>query len=65
MARAHRYAAARGKEERRKESWRGVEVEPVDPGIGRSRDGSTTTPRRATEQGREPLSLVVTARLAA
>jgi len=39
----------------------GVDLEPDDHGIGRSRGGLTTKLRLATEQGQKPLSLVVTA----
>lgn len=43
-----------------RESPGGVDIEPADHGIGRSRGGWTTKLHLATEQGQKPLSLVVT-----
>jgi hypothetical protein len=43
------------------ESPGGVDVEPADHGLGRSRGGFSTKTHLATEQGQKPLSLVVTA----
>ena len=40
---------------------RGVDVEPDDHGLGRSRGGLTTKLHLAVEQGQKPLSLLVTA----
>lgn len=51
--------AEKGAEQR--ESPGGVEVEPDDHGIGRSRGGLTTKVHLASEQAQKPLSLVITA----
>jgi transposase len=58
-ASARRWCAKKGADQR--ESPGGVDVEPDDHGIGRSRGGLTTKLHLATEQGQKPLSLVVTA----
>ena len=39
----------------------GVDIEPVDHGLGRSRGGFTSKLHLACEQGRKPLSLLITA----
>ncbi|WP_443033385.1 IS5 family transposase [Streptomyces sp. ACA25] len=39
----------------------GIETEPGDHGLGRSRGGLTTKIHLATEQGQKPLSLLITA----
>ncbi|WP_443050897.1 IS5 family transposase [Streptomyces sp. NBC_00208] len=39
----------------------GVDTEPADHGLGRSRGGLTTKLHLAVEQGQKPLSLVITA----
>jgi transposase len=44
-----------------KESPGGVEVEPDDHGLGRSRGGLTTKVQLAVEQGQKPMSIVITA----
>ncbi|MFC4943787.1 IS5 family transposase [Pseudonocardia sp. GCM10023141] len=63
IVRAHQHAAgARRHPERQVEppsADPGV-VEPVDHGLGRSRGGWTTKLHLAAEQGRKPLSLVIT-----
>jgi hypothetical protein len=43
----------------------GIEDEPADQGLGRSRGGLTTKLHLAVEQGQKPLSLIVTAGSAA
>jgi transposase len=59
IARAHQHAAgARRRPEVQKES---PGDEPADHGLGRSRGGLTTKVHLACDQGRRPLSLVVTA----
>lgn len=47
--------------ELQKEPPGGVDVEPDDHGLGRSRGGLTTKMHLAAEQGQKPLSLLVTA----
>ncbi|WP_371273119.1 IS5 family transposase [Streptomyces sp. MUSC 14] len=44
-----------------KEPPSGVEVEPGDHGLGRSRGGLTTKAHLAVEQGQKPLPIVITA----
>lgn len=63
IVRAHQHAAgARRHPERQVEppSADPAVVEPVDHGLGRSRGGWTTKLHLAAEQGRKPLSLVIT-----
>jgi len=62
ISRAHQHAAgARTKPELQVQSPGGVDVEPADHALGRSRGGFTTKTHLACEQGQKPLSLVVTA----
>ncbi|WP_190816212.1 IS5 family transposase [Saccharopolyspora pogona] len=61
VARAHQHAAGARKGADQRESPGGVDVEPDDHGIGRSRGGLTTKLHLSTEQGQKPLSVVVTA----
>ncbi|MFB9307487.1 IS5 family transposase, partial [Kibdelosporangium philippinense] len=62
VARVHQHAAgARNQGDLQRESPGGVDIEPADHGIGRSRGGRTTKLHLATEQGQKPLSVVVTA----
>ncbi|WP_425461120.1 IS5 family transposase [Kitasatospora atroaurantiaca] len=62
VARAHQHAAgARKKGPLQREPPGGVDTEPADHGLGRSRGGLTTKLHLAVEQGQKPLSLVITA----
>ncbi|WP_433678776.1 IS5 family transposase [Nocardia sp. CA-119907] len=62
IARAHRHAAgARHDGHAQAEPPGGVETEPADHALGRSRGGWTTKTHLACEQGRKLLSLVITA----
>ncbi|MFI5651253.1 IS5 family transposase [Streptomyces anulatus] len=62
MCRAHQHAAgARRQGELQKESPGGMFTEPGDHGLGRSRGGFTTKLHLAVEQGRRPMSIVITA----
>jgi transposase len=62
IARAHRHAAgARHGGHSQVEPPGGVDIEPADHGLGRSRGGWTTKTHLATEQGRRVLSIVITA----
>jgi transposase len=62
IARAHQHAAgARTRSELQKEPPGGVEDEPADHALGRSRGGLTTKLHLACEQGRKPLSMLLTA----
>ncbi|MEU5941151.1 transposase [Micromonospora sp. NPDC047548] len=62
MSRAHQHAAgARTQPELQKESSGGVEDEPADHALGRSRGGWTTKLHLACEQGRKPLAMLLTA----
>ncbi|PPJ36424.1 IS5/IS1182 family transposase [Nocardia nova] len=62
VARAHRHAAgARCDGDGQAEPAGGVEVEPADHALGRSRGGWTTKTHLACEQGRKVLSLLITA----
>ncbi|WP_167738963.1 IS5 family transposase [Streptomyces griseoruber] len=61
IARAHQHAAGARKRDLQKEPPGGVDVEPDDHGLGRSRGGLTTKLHMAVEQGQKPLSLLVTA----
>jgi transposase len=61
IARAHQHAAgARREGAGQVEAPGGVEVEPTDHALGRSRGGLTTKVHLACEQGQKPLSLVLT-----
>jgi transposase len=61
IARAHQHAAgARTDAAEQKEPPGGVDCEPADHGLGRSRGGWTTKVHLACEQGRKALSLLVT-----
>ncbi|WP_174550531.1 IS5 family transposase [Nocardia shimofusensis] len=60
--RAHRHAAgARRDGDGQAEPPGGVDTEPADHALGRSRGGWTTKTHLATEQGRKVLSIVITA----
>jgi transposase len=62
VSRAHQHAAgARRDAHLQKEPPGGVDTEPADHGLGRSRGGFTTKTHLACEQGRKPLSMVITA----
>lgn len=62
IARAHQHAAGARKDgDAQKQPPGGVEVEPADHGLGRSRGGLTTKVHLGCEQGQKPLSIVVTA----
>lgn len=62
IARAHQHAAgARKKGDLQKEPSGGVDVEPADHALGRSRGGWTTKLQLGCEQGRKPLAVLVTA----
>lgn len=62
IARAHQHAAgARRDGARQVEPPGGVEEEPADHALGRSRGGLTTKIHLGCEQGQKPLSLVLTA----
>jgi transposase len=51
----------RAKGDRQREEPGGVDIEPPDHALGRSRGGLTTKLHLAVEQGQRPLSLVLTA----
>jgi transposase len=60
--RAHQHAAgARTRPEAQKQSPGGVDVEPADHALGRSRGGLTTKLHLGCEQGQKPMSIVLTA----
>jgi transposase len=62
VSRAHQHAAgARRDGQAQKEPPGGVQTEPGDHGLGRSRGGWTTKTHLACEQGRKLLAAVVTA----
>ena len=62
VARAHQHAAgARRRGDLQAEPPGGVQAEPDDHGLGRSRGGLTTKVHLACEQGQKPLSIVITA----
>src|SRR5436305_4280613 len=62
VARAHQHAAgARRRGDLQAEPPGGVQDEPADHGLGRSRGGLTTKVHLACEQGQKPLSIVITA----
>ncbi|MFD7795618.1 transposase [Streptomyces sp. NPDC059759] len=63
MCRAHQHAAgARTQDDLQKEPPGGVNTEPGDHGLERSRGGFITKLHLAVEQGQKPMSFVVTAR---
>ena len=62
VSRAHQHAAgARRDGHLQKEPPGGVQTEPADHALGRSRGGLTTKTHLACEQGRKPLTTVITA----
>ncbi|MBB5825789.1 transposase [Micromonospora carbonacea] len=62
ISRAHHHAAgARRDGQAQKEPPGGVQTEPADHGLGRSRGGWTTKTHLACEQGRKLMAVVVTA----
>jgi len=62
VARAHQHAAgARKRGDLQAEPPGGVQDEPADHGLGRSRGGLTTKVHLACEQRQKPLSVVITA----
>jgi transposase len=61
IARAHQHAAgARTRPDQQKEPPGGVHDEPTDHALGRSRGGWTTKLHLGCEQGRKPLSMLLT-----
>ena len=62
VARAHQHAAgARKRGDLQPEPPGGVQAEPADHGLGRSRGGLSTKIHLACEQSQKPLSVVITA----
>ncbi|GGX52873.1 IS5 family transposase [Streptomyces noursei] len=62
VCRAHQHAAGAVKAgDLQKEPPGGIETEPDDHGLGRSRGGLTTKLHLAVEQGQKPMSIVITA----
>jgi ABC-type branched-subunit amino acid transport system ATPase component/transposase len=62
VARAHQHAAgARRRGDLQAEPPGGVQAEPADHGLGRSRGGLTTKIHLACEQRQKPLSVIITA----
>jgi transposase len=62
VARAHQHAAGACKKgDLQAEPPGGIDAEPADHGLGRSRGGLTTKVHLACEQGQKPLSVVITA----
>jgi transposase len=62
VARAHQHAAGACKRgDLQAEPPGGIDAEPADHGLGRSRGGLTTKVHLACEQGQKPLSVVITA----
>ncbi|WP_455678615.1 IS5 family transposase [Streptomyces althioticus] len=61
VCRAHQHAAGARKKDLQREPPGGIDTEPDDHGLGRSRGGLTTKIHLATEQGQKPLSLLITA----
>ncbi|MFD1079558.1 IS5 family transposase [Longispora fulva] len=61
VVRAHQHAAGASKKGPQVDSPGGVDIEPNDHGLGRSRGGWTTKIHLAIEQGQRPLSIVITA----
>jgi transposase len=61
VSRAHQHAAgARRAGHLQKEPPGGLQTEPADHGLGRSRGGLTSKTHLACEQGRKPLAVVIT-----
>jgi transposase len=61
VSRAHQHAAgARRDGHLQKEPPGGLQTEPADHGLGRSRGGLTSKTHLACEQGRKPLAVVIT-----
>jgi transposase len=61
VSRAHQHAAgARRDGHLQKQPPGGLQTEPADHGLGRSRGGLTTKTHLACEQGRKPLAMVIT-----
>nr|WP_235032289.1 IS5 family transposase [Actinacidiphila yanglinensis] len=58
---AHQHAAGARKKDLQREPPGGIDTEPDDHGLGRSRGGLTTKIHLATEQGQKPLSKLITA----
>ncbi|MDT0441365.1 IS5 family transposase [Streptomyces johnsoniae] len=61
VCRAHQHAAGARKRGSQREPPGGVDTEPDDHGLGRSRGGLTTKIHLVTEQEQKPLSLLITA----
>ncbi|MEU4493822.1 IS5 family transposase [Streptomyces sp. NPDC023998] len=61
VCRAHQHAAGAVKRDLQREPPGGIETEPDDRGLGRSRGGLTTKVHLAVEQGQKPMSIVITA----
>nr|WP_185087714.1 IS5 family transposase [Nonomuraea muscovyensis] len=61
VTRAHQHAAGARKRDLQVEPPGGVDVEPADHGLGRSRGGLTTKLHLTVEQGQKLLSLIITA----
>jgi transposase len=62
VCRAHQHAAgATRKGDLQKEPPGGIDTEPADHGLGRSRGGLTTKLHLAVEQGQKPMAIVITA----
>ena len=62
ISRAHQHAAgARRDGDTQKEPPGGIEQEPADHALGRSRGGLTTKTHLACEQGQKPMSMLLTA----
>ncbi|WP_329453465.1 IS5 family transposase (plasmid) [Streptomyces sp. NBC_01724] len=61
VCRAHQHAAGARKKDLQVEPPGGVDAEPEDHGLGRSRGGLTTKLHLAVEQGQKPMSIVITA----
>ncbi|MER5690116.1 IS5 family transposase [Streptomyces sp. NPDC002205] len=61
VCRAHQHAAGARKKDLQVEPPGGVDTEPEDHGLGRSRGGLTTKLHLAVEQGQKPMSIVITA----
>ncbi|WP_425413672.1 IS5 family transposase [Micromonospora inyonensis] len=61
VSRAHQHAAGPRRDgHAQKEPPGGLQTEPADHGLGRSRGGLTTKTHLACEQGRKPLAMVIT-----
>lgn len=62
VCRAHQHAAgAARKGDLQKEPPGGIDTDPADHELGRSRAGLTTKVHRAVQQGQKPMSIVITA----